>query len=816
MSNSNKEDPLHFFADIAIGRADDTNAAAASTTNNNDTNTLDTTTPKVDNTTTIASRTRSGGRKKNDNNNKMRQESTPYVEQQDTYGDTDTLIDTGRDVDLAPEGGAYDSHLTQRVDTPGRRKRSRSTKRRSKLFPRLDVEIEDEDVAQQPANVSNYTFYTYRMFMFYAHMPMHISYAYAHIICSYHMLISYAHILCSHLMLISYAHILCSLSIIITQNEEEEDGGLAIDSSDTARTRRRGNQVLKNAQRLLDRRNQIKYMLPTKQASQLCNPDNYTCYMGTGLQTLAHMHCISGYFLNTEFMSDINDDNFNKCGVVALAFHTILRRIMNNERRLRQGINVREFKTVVDFSTSLFPTGQRDVMEFLTYFISTLHESTADISGRSRLSDVFSGNIVSTTVCPDPQCLHSRDTTESSCGLNLEIDPAAGDNEDALEMCLRKFCAPETLDQNNTTECDACKNRVQQTRSMKYNAPPILFISFKRFQVIDRTGRRRRTRKNGIKLGFPMTLDMAEFAPPSSSVGNNHLYDLFAVINHDGTTLESGHYFLYIKIDDVWNVYNDGAPISQITESQVVTDKAYALVYVKQSEFNRLIPSPDTQHIVGTIRPPRQAASISTRQQKKTPAKTSVSASHPRPQRAAQKKTPRAKVSSQSKKRSSSNTTADKSSTAGARKKRKTSSVSSQLNKRASDSNTTAAPKRKKRRTQQSWKRFKEIEDDKKMQDEKKRGEQVPSSYEYLFYLPLPDGMEIEEERTKMPHGNKYSCRNKICTKGASYKGKEGEKELCGGCATEVRQHRRKLEFDKEFQFVDGFDNELAKINGKK
>jgi len=752
-------------------------------------------TPKVDNTTTttttIASRARSD--RKNNNNDKKRQASTPYEEQQDVYGDDDTLIDTGRDVDLAPEGGTYDSHLTQRENTPKRRRRSRSTKEQSKLFSTLDIQVEDidkddkdeedggggdeDEAEQQPANVSNYTFCTYLMFISYGHI------LYAHILYAHisHMLISYAHI--------SYAHILCSLSIIITQNEEEgedDTGGKAINSTSAA-ARRRGSQVLADAQRLLDSHHQIESMLPTKQASPLCNP-NHLCYMNTGLQTLAHMHCISKCFLNSGFMTDLNDGNFDQHGIVALAFHTILRRIMSSERRQRQGINAKEFKKSVDFCTRNFPAGQQDVMEFLTYLIRTLHQSTVDITGRSKISDLFSGDIVSTTVCPEPDCQHEQERTDPIWNLDVEIDPAAKGRDDSLQLCLHKMCEPETLNEENKLTCQGCGRSVQSTKSIKFIPSPILMITFKRFIDIQR--------KDGSWLGFPMTLDMTEF---STSTGRRRrrrddlLYDLFAVINHEGTTVRRGHYFLYIKIDDVWNVYNDGAPISQITESQVVTDKAYALVYVKQSEFNRLIPSPATQRIVGTIRPPRPPSAssqppkkaVATRQ-KKTPANINTSASQ------------------QKKKRSSSNTTADKSSTASTRKKRTT------TKKRASDSNTTAAPKRKKSRTQPQWKRFQQIDNDKKSDDD-----QVP-----YFNLPLPDDMEIGE-RTNTKFGKTiaktYYCLNKLCTKRKSGVGEGVEKELCMGCATRIKKYRRELEFDKEFQFqlVDNFDEKLRRINGK-
>jgi len=63
-------------------------------------------------------------------------------------------------------------------------------------------------------------------------------------------------------------------------------------------------------------------------------------------------------------------------------------------------------------------------------------------------------------------------------------------------------------------------------------------------------------------------------------------------------------------------------------------------------------------------------------------------------------------------------------------------------------------------------------------------------------------------------HQNNTTVEKKTCTKLSQ--GKGGEKELCRGCATRVRQYRRKLEFDGEFQFAADFDEKLGDINGKR
>jgi ubiquitin C-terminal hydrolase len=64
-------------------------------------------------------------------------------------------------------------------------------------------------------------------------------------------------------------------------------------------------------------------------------------------------------------------------------------------------------------------------------------------------------------------------------------------------------------------------------------------------------------------------------------------YDLYAVCNHSGT-LQLGHYYAYCKrteSDGSEKWYNfDDSRITEIDESEVVTEDAYILFYIRQSK----------------------------------------------------------------------------------------------------------------------------------------------------------------------------------------------------------------------------------------
>ena len=76
-------------------------------------------------------------------------------------------------------------------------------------------------------------------------------------------------------------------------------------------------------------------------------------------------------------------------------------------------------------------------------------------------------------------------------------------------------------------------------------------------------------------------------APP---VGEDCVYDLFAVCNHIGPYITSGHYTAYCKnsADSKWYCFDDST-VKPITEDQIVTKSSYLLFYQKRSAISRSV-----------------------------------------------------------------------------------------------------------------------------------------------------------------------------------------------------------------------------------
>ena len=83
-------------------------------------------------------------------------------------------------------------------------------------------------------------------------------------------------------------------------------------------------------------------------------------------------------------------------------------------------------------------------------------------------------------------------------------------------------------------------------------------------------------RKNNSLIKFPFELDLCKYCVGYKK--NTYKYNLISVANHIGS-LNSGHYFSYVKnTNDNWYKYDD-TMVSQISKSDVVSESAYCLFY---------------------------------------------------------------------------------------------------------------------------------------------------------------------------------------------------------------------------------------------
>lgn len=176
-------------------------------------------------------------------------------------------------------------------------------------------------------------------------------------------------------------------------------------------------------------------------------------------------------------------------------------------------------------------------------------------------------------------CGHESNVFDPFLDLSLEIGGCS-----SLQRALQAFTAPEMLDAQNKYLCERCKRRSCATKRLTiHNAPHVLTIQLKRFRA--NAVRWRDARKITKFVEFPDRLSLKPFM---SSPSNAHsaLYQLYAVLVHQGESTRSGHYYCFVRnANNVWYCLND-SQVSQVAAARVMQQQAYILFYSRDSSSN--------------------------------------------------------------------------------------------------------------------------------------------------------------------------------------------------------------------------------------
>uniref|UniRef100_A0A7S3V7L3 ubiquitinyl hydrolase 1 n=1 Tax=Chaetoceros debilis TaxID=122233 RepID=A0A7S3V7L3_9STRA len=171
-----------------------------------------------------------------------------------------------------------------------------------------------------------------------------------------------------------------------------------------------------------------------------------------------------------------------------------------------------------------------------------------------------------------------------------------------LEDCLDAFTKEEKMPD---TYCSKCKDLRMQKKAMSlWRLPPVMIITLKRFQFTEKIKRKLRDYVHfpveGLDISRVVAADDEITSPKSNGNGeasksednalrpdihcgrNESLYDLYAVIHHQGA-LTGGHYVASMKseVDGKWRLFNDAA-VYDVSSKDVVDASAYILFYVRR------------------------------------------------------------------------------------------------------------------------------------------------------------------------------------------------------------------------------------------
>lgn len=181
---------------------------------------------------------------------------------------------------------------------------------------------------------------------------------------------------------------------------------------------------------------------------------------------------------------------------------------------------------------------------------------------------VFGGVLQSCVTCSE--CNHASVTTEPFLDLSLEIARIS-----SVEKALGRFTDEEILQGDNRYRCEACRKLVNASKRFSVRrAPNVLTLHLKRFD---------RSRKDGRFVQYPDQLDMTSYMYGRPN-GSSAVYTLSAVLIHQGSSRQCGHYLAYVKgTNGTWCIKDDSTsrPVSAAT---VMKQKAYVLFYTRKQE----------------------------------------------------------------------------------------------------------------------------------------------------------------------------------------------------------------------------------------
>lgn len=316
-----------------------------------------------------------------------------------------------------------------------------------------------------------------------------------------------------------------------------------------------------------------------------------TCYLNSAIQILANLSGFKKIIESDKYKSSI--DLTKNEGIIAAEYVNLIHNLLNTNNN---NINPIKLKNALGLINNQYNTfAQNDAYEVLKYIIDALHiGSSFPVNIRhegtpkndmdmlqiesikswatffkdqySILLDAFYGQFFTSIKCKN--CGFVSHTFEPFNSISVPVIDVVQLN--TLETCLNKFCKIETLDSSNKWKCDKCSKLTNAEKQILiWRSPHYLIIHLKRYKgtkYFDKVDHDITFNINQINMG-PYVINYTK---------KKELYECCGIINHVGSSLNSGHYYSYCKNNGKWFNFND-ANISPI--NNVDTKNAYVIVF---------------------------------------------------------------------------------------------------------------------------------------------------------------------------------------------------------------------------------------------
>ena len=324
-----------------------------------------------------------------------------------------------------------------------------------------------------------------------------------------------------------------------------------------------------------------------------------TCYMNSALQNI--IHCKK--FL--EKLIEYKNDNLSSTNSISSSFLNLCYSLIQKKYSIEQSYMSHTY-SLSSFSPSSFKNafclkhidfirGQHDSIEFLRTLLDDMSKElniNKNISaykelvtegktkeeqnkeyheffiGRenSIIIDLFYTQIINIFKC---ECGFESYSCQKLLDIPLLL-PMKSREIDLLSL-IKEYLKEEIIDWSD--ECENCKNKnLKHHTKIKFSIlNDILILSLQRFDPC-------LSMKSSIRVSFEDILDLKDFCDEDLYRSNTR-YRLYGTINHIGN-INYGHYYSYIKINDIWYEFNDSI-VKKINNMEYNSSSVCVLFYEK-------------------------------------------------------------------------------------------------------------------------------------------------------------------------------------------------------------------------------------------
>ncbi|XP_075580801.1 ubiquitin carboxyl-terminal hydrolase 42-like [Pelecanus crispus] len=286
-----------------------------------------------------------------------------------------------------------------------------------------------------------------------------------------------------------------------------------------------------------------------------------TCFLNSVLQCLTYTPPLTNYLLSREHSQSCCQQGFCMMCVMEAHVHKVLH---SSASAIQPRAVAKHFELGV----------QEDAHEFLCYTVDAMQRACLSGSnhldsssqGTTIVQQIFGGFLRSRVTCLS--CKAVSDTYEAFLDIPLDIKAAS-----SVTGALEDFVKPEQLDGENGYKCSKCEQLATASKSLTiHRSSNVLTVCLKRFDAFS-------GRKISKVVKYPEYLDLGAYM--SQAGGEPLLYSLYAVLVHEGSGCQAGHYYCFVKASNGrWYKMNDDS-VGLCDIKTVLRQRAYLLFYAR-------------------------------------------------------------------------------------------------------------------------------------------------------------------------------------------------------------------------------------------